>query len=174
MKLKTVLLTMALSLTPIYANATVVNVGFSPEGTAHDLVIKTIDSAKQEIRMMAYSFTDPDVMKSLINAKKSGVDIKIVIDDKGNRSQASVAAKNLMVNAGIGIRTNSTYPIQHDKVIIVDEKTVETGSYNYSKAAGNRNSENVIVINDAPSVAKHYLEHWQSRWDQGDDVSSTY
>lgn len=41
-------------------------VGFSPEGTAQQLVINVIGSAKDNIRMMAYSFTAPDIMKALI------------------------------------------------------------------------------------------------------------
>lgn len=40
-----------------------VRVGFSPEGSATQLVLDTINNARYSIRMMAYSFTDPDVMK---------------------------------------------------------------------------------------------------------------
>ena len=56
-------------------------VGFSPEGTAQQLVINVIGSAKDNIRMMAYSFTAPDIMKALIAAKRRGVDVKIVVDE---------------------------------------------------------------------------------------------
>lgn len=157
-----------------YAQASDISVGFSPEGSASELVLSTINSAQKEIRMMAYSFTDPSVVKSLMNAKKKGIDIKLVVDEKGNKNASSTAAKNLIVGAGIPLRTNSTYPIQHDKVIIVDRKTVETGSYNYSKAASNRNSENVIVIRNNTEVASQYLDHWNSRWDQGYDYQSSY
>ncbi len=61
-----------------------VKVGFSPEGSASALVLDTINSAESSIRMMAYSFTDPDVMHALAKAKKRGVDVRIVVDDKGN------------------------------------------------------------------------------------------
>ena len=36
------------------------------------------------------------------------------------------------------------------------------------------NSENVIVIRNNPEVAKTYLSHWQSRWEKGQDWTSTY
>lgn len=39
-------------------------VGFSPEGTAQQLVINVIGSAKDNIRMMAYSFTAPRYYES--------------------------------------------------------------------------------------------------------------
>ncbi|MGG6157025.1 phospholipase D-like domain-containing protein [Salmonella enterica] len=78
---------------------------------------------------MAYSFTSPVVVKALINAKKRGVDVRVVIDEKGNsceKCKASKAAMNLLVNADIPLRTVSKYKIMHDKVIITDGANVET------------------------------------------------
>lgn len=165
--------TLALISWTVQAQGTI-EVAFSPDARAEQLVLKTIDSSKSTIRMAAYSFTSPTVAKSLLNAKRRGVDIKIVVDEKGNRSKASQAAMNLMVNAQIPVRTISTYAIHHDKYIVVDGKTVETGSFNYSKAAAKRNSENVIVIWNSPQIANRYLSHWLSRWEQGNNWISTY
>ena len=151
-----------------------IETGYSPEGTALQLVLKTINSAQQEIRLMGYSFTSPEVVSALVRAKHRGVDVKIVLDEKGNRSKASQAAMNVVVNAGIPLRTNGHYAIMHDKVIIVDNHTVESGSFNMTRSASSRNSENVLVINDVPEVAQTYLQHWQSRWDGGTDWHSSY
>lgn len=156
------------------AVASSVQVGFSPEGSALQLVLKTIESAQQEIRLMGYSFTSPEVVSALVRAKRRGVDVKIVLDEKGNRSKASQAAMNVVVNAGIPLRTNGRYAIMHDKVIIVDNHTVEAGSFNYTRSAASRNSENVLVINEVPEVAQTYLQHWQSRWDGGTEWHSSY
>ncbi len=41
--------------------AATMETGFSPEGTALQLVLKTIESAQHEIRLMGYSFTSPEV-----------------------------------------------------------------------------------------------------------------
>ncbi|HCM9674140.1 TPA: phospholipase D family protein [Enterobacter roggenkampii] len=161
------------SIQPVAA-APSVQVGFSPEGSALQLVLKTIESAQQEIRLMGYSFTSPEVVSALVRAKRRGVDVKIVLDEKGNRSKASQSAMNVVVNAGIPLRTNGRYAIMHDKVIIVDNHTVEAGSFNYTRSAASRNSENVLVINEVPEVAQTYLQHWQSRWDGGTDWHSSY
>lgn len=76
-----------------------VQAGFSPEGSAEQLVLKTIETAQHNIRLMGYSFTSPEVVRALISAKRRGVDVKVVLDEKGNRGKASVAAMNLLVNA---------------------------------------------------------------------------
>lgn len=175
-KLFSIIKASALSLTllstqisPALANSSDITVGFSPEGTARELVLDTINSAQNSIRMMAYSFTDPDVMKALINANKRGVDIRIVIDENGNTSSASREAIKTMRLMKIPLRMDNDFTIQHDKVIIVDEITVQTGSYNYSRAAAKKNSENVVVLSNMPDIAEQCLEHWQDRWERGHD-----
>jgi len=105
----------------------------------------------------------------LLAAKKRGVDVRIVVDEKGNKSKASLAALNLVVNAGIPTRTISTYAIHHDKYIVSDERHVQNGSFNYSQAAAKSNSENVIVIWNNPELAASFLKHWESRYRQGVD-----
>ncbi|MFK3707918.1 phospholipase D family protein [Klebsiella sp. NPDC088457] len=150
--------------------ASAIETGFSPEGTALQLVLKTIDSAQQEIRLMGYAFTSPEVASALVRAKRRGVDVKVVLDWKANseeNNKASRAAMNLLVNAGILVRTVSQFKIMHDKVIITDGRNVETGSFNYTRAAARSNSENVLVIRDNPALAETYLQHWQSRWEMG-------
>ncbi len=153
-----------------------IETGYSPEGTALQLVLKTINSAQQEIRLMGYSFTSPEVAGALVRAKQRGVDVKVVLDWKANsaKGSAGVAAMNLLANAGIPVRTVSQFKIMHDKVIITDGRNVETGSFNYSRAAANSNSENALVIRDYPALADTYLKHWQSRWEMGRDWSASY
>lgn len=149
-------------------------IGFSPEGSAQKAILNLINSAQHEIRVSAYSFTSPEVVKALIKAKRRGVDVKLVVDYKGNTKKASVAAMNLVVNADIPIKTIKKYAIHHDKFIIVDRVSVETGSFNYSRSANSRNSENVIVLYNMPQVANQYLMHWTSRWNDGKLWESTY
>lgn len=151
-----------------------IDVGFSPEGSALQLVLRTIDDAQHSIRLMGYSFTSPEVARELVAARRRGVDVKVVVDEKGNKGKASVAAMNLLVNVGIPVRTISKYKISHDKVIIVDNQTIETGSFNYTRSAAEANSENALVVNGLPELAKTYLAHWQSRWDVGTDWHSSY
>lgn len=87
-----------------------VKVGFSPEGSASALVLDTINSAESSIRMMAYSFTDPDVMHALAKAKKRGVDVRIVVDDKGNTNRASQEAMKYINLLDIPLRTVDAFP----------------------------------------------------------------
>lgn len=106
-----------------------IDIGFSPEGSALTLVLKTIDDSQRSLRLIGYVFTSPDVVKSLIDAKKRGVDVRVIVDEKANRNNTSQATLNLLVNAGIPTRIISAYKITHDKIIVADERTTETGSF---------------------------------------------
>lgn len=145
-----------------------VQVGFSPEGSARELVLETIGSAKHSIQMLAYAFQAPDIMKALVDARKRGVNVRVVIDKERNQGRASEAAMDFVTRNGVELRTNSHFHIHHDKTIIVDGNAVETGSFNFAPSAETANSENVIVIRDMPEVSRQYIAHWQSRWELGE------
>jgi phosphatidylserine/phosphatidylglycerophosphate/cardiolipin synthase-like enzyme len=147
---------------------------FSPHAGSEELVLKVINTAESSIRLAAYSFTSPSVVKALIAAKRRGVDVRVVVDEKGNNGKASIAALNLLVNVGIPTRTISTYAIHHDKYIVADERHVQNGSFNYSQAANKANSENVLVVWNNPELAASFLKHWKNRFEQGIDYQSTY
>jgi len=95
-----------------------IEVAFSLSAGSEALVVKVADSARTELRILAYSFTSAPVMAALWRAKKRGVDVRLVADEKNNvsedRSGKARAALSALVNAGVDVRTISVYPIHHD------------------------------------------------------------
>lgn len=144
-----------------------IQVGFSPEGSARQLVLETIAGAKERIQILAYAFQAPDIMQALVDAKQRGVQVQVVVDKKRNQNKPSKKAMEFVMGHGVELRTNDHFHIHHDKTIIVDGHTVETGSFNFAPSAETLNSENVVVIRNAPEIARQYLAHWQSHWDLG-------
>ena len=160
--------------TPGAVFASTIQVGFSPEGSARTLVLDVIGSAHHSLWVMAYSLTASDITRALVQAHKRGVDVRVVVDKGESGRRYMTHALNTLVDAGVPVRTDSHYKIQHDKVIIADGQTTETGSFNYSRAAEVSNSENALVIWNYPAIASAYLKHWRSRWDQGVAYHPTY
>jgi phosphatidylserine/phosphatidylglycerophosphate/cardiolipin synthase-like enzyme len=155
-----------------------VEFAFSPKQGAERLVIEVIASARQELRVLAYSFTSAPVTAALIAARRRGVDVAVLVDQRSNlaedRSGKAKAALGALALAGVRVRTIAAYPIHHDKVMVADRVTVQTGSFNYSAAAANSNSENVLVLWNQPQVAQGYLAHWERNWRRGTDWQPTY
>lgn len=143
----------------------VIEVGFSPNKGAEDLVLKVIRSAKSDIKVMAYAFTSANVARALLASAHNGVRVSIIADEKSTTSSRQAqSALSALATAGANVRTISVFPIHHDKVIIVDGQHVELGSFNYSAAAATKNSENVLVNWSNPALAKVYGSHFSDNW----------
>jgi len=151
-----------------------IEAAFGPEMGAEALIIRVIATAKISIRLAGFAFSSPVIVAELISAKKRGVDVQVVVDRRHNidEDEKGIGRKALalLAKSNVAIRTNSNYRIFHDKYIIVDARHVQTGSYNYA-VSSNKNSENVLVVWNDPSLAATYLQHWESRFKAGTDYS---
>jgi phosphatidylserine/phosphatidylglycerophosphate/cardiolipin synthase-like enzyme len=122
--------------------------------------------------MAAYSFTSKPIASALLAAKQRGIDVKIVVDHKENSGKYSAAT--FTANQGVPTRTDSHYAIMHNKFLVVDGKTVETGSFNYTSAAANKNAENALLLRNVPSLASTYEKEWERLWGESDDLAPRY
>jgi phosphatidylserine/phosphatidylglycerophosphate/cardiolipin synthase-like enzyme len=93
---------------------------------------------------------------------RRGVDVRLVADK--SQLTARYTSVRFLANRGVPVRINGRYSIMHDKFIVVDGVTVQTGSFNYTRAAEIRNAENVIVLVNLPQVASAYAAEWKSLW----------
>ena len=151
---------------------------FSPGGGAQGLVIRVIESARQEINVMAYSFTSAPVAEALAKAMKRGVRVQVVADSEANTSGGGAAkaraAMSMLVTAGASVKLVDAFAIHHDKVLIVDRRHVQTGSFNFSASADRKNSENVLVVWDSPELARIYLGHFTRNSELGRPFTARY
>jgi phosphatidylserine/phosphatidylglycerophosphate/cardiolipin synthase-like enzyme len=67
---------------------------------------------------------------------------------------------DFLANSGIPTRIDSAHAFPHNKVIVIDEQTVITGSFNFTKSAEDKNAENLLVIKDK-GIAMKYAKNWK-------------
>jgi phosphatidylserine/phosphatidylglycerophosphate/cardiolipin synthase-like enzyme len=130
---------------------------FSPEGHCAGYLIEAIASATASIRVQAYSFTARDIAEALIAASKRGVDVEVIVDKSQTSERYSVLAD--LSEAHVPVFIDYCCAIAHNKVMIIDNHRLITGSYNYTKAAEAKNAENLLMLDDA-ELAKAYLDNW--------------
>lgn len=135
------------------------SVYFSPHGGATDAIVGEISRAKKKIRVQSYSFTSAPIAKALAEAHNRGIDVRVILD-KSQRSERYTSATYL-VNRKVPVWIDAAHAIAHDKVIILDGSTVITGSFNFTQAAEKRNSENLLILREAPDLAAKYEAHWE-------------
>ncbi len=135
-----------------------VQVYFSPRGGATGAVVNALDHATNSVLVQAYSFTSAPIAKALVDAHRRGVKVRVILDDSQRTEKYSEA--DFLRNNGIATLIDARHGIAHNKVMVIDDYVVITGSFNFTKAAEEHNAENLLVIND-PVLARQYIGNWQ-------------
>ena len=130
---------------------------FSPHGGCTEAIVKEIGRAQSEILVQAYSFSSAPIAKALLDAHKRGVREEVILD-KSQRTQRYSSA-TFLANVGIPTFIDGKHAIAHNKIMIIDRSFVITGSFNFTKAAEEKNAENVLVIR-SKDLARAYLGNW--------------
>jgi len=130
---------------------------FSPDGGCANAIIAEIGKAKTEILVQAYYLTADDIVRALAEAQKRGVLTKVILDNKSNATLES-SKKDVLIQAGIRTYLDAAHPISHNKLMVIDNEVVITGSYNFTKNA-ERNAENIVILR-SKVLANGYIHNW--------------
>lgn len=135
-----------------------IQVFFSPKGGVTEAVVNALDHATNTILVQAYSFTSAPIAEALVQARRRGLKVSAILDESQQTEKYSAA--DFLEHNAILTLIDAQHAIAHNKIIIIDEYVILTGSFNFTKAAEEKNAENLLVIND-PILARKYLENWQ-------------
>ncbi len=139
-----------------------VEVMFSPSDGVQKRLLEELAKAKHSVRMMAFSFTAPEVAKELTSLAKRGVSVRCLFDNgqaHGEYSQNKFLGRN-----GVAVRlAPNRSGKMHHKVIIIDDETVITGSYNFSRNAERSNDENILIIKNK-EIAREFNREFRRCW----------
>ena len=142
-------------------SAEILGIYFTPPAGGASGLIKHIDASKKSIKVMAYGFTALLLSDALTRAHRRGVKVELIQDEKS--SQNNRDAINQLIAVGVDVRSDGKHAIQHNKVMVIDDDIVITGSYNFTNSAEKRNAENIIILK-SDYAAKRYAENWAAHW----------
>jgi phosphatidylserine/phosphatidylglycerophosphate/cardiolipin synthase-like enzyme len=142
-------------------DGTPIQVLFAAEDDVAERLVPLIEGAQNSIRFMAYSFTHDDIGAAVLARAQAGVDVMGIFETRGSETEYSELPA--LYCAGVPVRQDGNPNTFHHKVFVIDEKTVITGSFNFSKNADESNDENVIVVTHG-DIAAQYLQEFERRW----------
>jgi phosphatidylserine/phosphatidylglycerophosphate/cardiolipin synthase-like enzyme len=143
-------------------NGTGIAVIFTSEDHAlEQAIIPMVRSATKSVRFLAFSFTDYPLAEAMIQRAQNGVAVSGVFENVGSDTDA--AELDTLYCARVPVRKDGNPSFMHNKVIVVDERYVITGSLNFSTNAEESNDENVIIIDNA-EIAHLYLQDFDRVW----------
>lgn len=121
-------------------------------------LIKLIQSAEKTIKVAMFTWTRPDLVQALDQAKKRGVQVEVVIDYHAGKGSSAKVAK-LLKEKGIPIRLGQGNGLLHHKFAYIDGKTLVNGSANWTKAAFTKNDDCYIILHDLSPSQNEFLNN---------------
>ena len=159
------LMVLIFTVTSVHADTTV---KFSPEGGIGQKLVRMYRDAKSDIKVAMYSLTVKGQANALIAAHKRGVNVQVILDTNLGRQKTSMS--KILAVAGIPVRyVGPSGGSMHHKFIIVDGKSLATGSYNISNDAEYHSSEAMLFITDK-KVIDSFAGEFDRLWQKGKQV----
>jgi phosphatidylserine/phosphatidylglycerophosphate/cardiolipin synthase-like enzyme len=85
--------------------------------------------------------------------------VQVILAKSQRSDQYSSAA--FLANQGVPVMIDANHAIAHNKIIVIDGELVISGSFNFSKAAQQKNAENRLLRRDA-ALAAQYARSWDA------------
>ena len=119
-------------------------------------LVSVVGSARTSIRFLAFTYTHQDLAEAMIARHSAGVDVAGIFENRASTQGAMVP----LYCAGVPVKVDGNRYTMHHKVIIIDERIVITGSFNFTVSADDSNDDNLLVIS-SPALAQLYLQEYQ-------------
>jgi phosphatidylserine/phosphatidylglycerophosphate/cardiolipin synthase-like enzyme len=145
------------------------------EKTTKALLLREIATAQRSIHVSMYEFGDPDLTEALCQAYKRGVDVRVLMDDKGTMGKYGIGAlpdgmPNLLparelLKAGVQTRWYAPQRVNqelHMKMVVFDGTKAVAGSTNWTTNALTRWRETSFVLTGSTATQLQAL--FQRNW----------
>lgn len=146
------------------ASAMTLEVWYGPEDEPLRQVVRIYEHATRYIFVSVYGLTSPLVVKALVEAKKRGIDVRVITDRQRLEDDKQHTAVSTLRLAGIPIRVNRHDALMHLKQVVVDDEVNTNGSMNHTTSGNRYNDERLDVIRDhalSVKAREKFLSMWK-------------
>lgn len=138
---------------------------------SHEVLIKEINTAQKNLDIAIYSITKEDIANAILDAKKKGIDVKVITDSENSKSKTQKEILDKFKQSGIPIKINTPTGLTNLSFTIVDNAEALGGSYNYLESVANNNDEKLMVMKKTDIVNK-YSAGFNSMWNNTTDYEN--
>ena len=148
------------------AYAADIDVYYAPEDEPLTKLAKLYDHASRYIYVAVYGLTSPLAVKGLVEAKKRGLDVRVITDRERLEDQKQKTAVETLHLAGIPVLVNRHDGLMHLKQAVIDDEINASGSMNHTGSGNRYNDERLDVIHDHAVTARareKFLAMWNDQ-----------
>jgi phosphatidylserine/phosphatidylglycerophosphate/cardiolipin synthase-like enzyme len=144
-------------------SAASIEVWYGPEDRPLEHLVRMYNRAHLYIFVAVYGLTSPLTVKALVEAKRRGVDVRIVTDRERLEDVKQRTALSALREAGIPIKVNRHDALMHLKQAVIDDEINTNGSMNQTTSGNRYNDERLDIIRDHAITVKareKFLSFW--------------
>ncbi len=123
-------------------------------------IIHHLSFAKKSVKIGIYAFSDYRIAHYLKILSSYGVEIKIIADKEWN-SIGSYSVVRDLSDFSFSVLDNNSEGKMHEKFMIIDDKKVLFGSYNFTLSANDKNYE-FVIISEKEEIVRGFMNHFES------------
>ena len=141
---------------------------FFPNPKNEQRVVNMFRTCKKTLDVAIFTFTRDSIAQAILEAQQRGVKVRCLGDDGNSKVKGSDV--RLLASVGIPCKTDNNLRFHmHNKMAILDNSVVITGSFNWTNQAINKNQDNILFIEDK-KIANQYTEYFNKIWDSFDTI----
>lgn len=134
---------------------------FSLHDDIRNKVIEALKSADESLDICMFTISDNPIAETIAGCHKMGIKVRILTDDGKVFDKGSDIFS--LSKTGIEIKIDSHRSLMHHKFVVVDNKTVLSGSYNWTRTGSDINNENIVITNQN-RIVKAFMEEFDRLW----------
>ena len=141
---------------------------FFPNPANEQRVVNMFRTCKKTLDVAIFTFTRDSIAQAILEAYQRGVKVRCIGDDGNSKVKGSDV--RLLASVGIPCKTDNNLRFHmHNKMAILDNSVVITGSFNWTSQAVNKNQDNILFIEDK-NIANQYTDYYNQIWNSFNTV----
>lgn len=130
-------------------------------------ITDAINTAKNSLRIKMFHFNDPILLSAVIQAKKRGVKVKVMLNPaRRNGTEDNEATRKYLEEAGIEVKnSNPDFAITHEKSMVVDDSLAFIKSLNWD-TKNLTETRDYAIITSYPLEVEEIILCFEADWER--------
>src|SRR5580700_10373265 len=135
-------------------------------------ILDAINGATKSLRVKMFVFSDPALLKAVIEAQHRGVKVRVMLNPARRSGEAeNEESRKTLSKAGVEVLdSNPAFDLTHEKSMVIDDRTAFVKSLNWQSENLTETRDYAIITSDAHEVAE-IINCFEADWSRQDFAS---
>src|SRR5580700_10481505 len=132
-------------------------------------ILDAINGATKSLRVKMFVFSDPSLLKAVIDAHRRGVDVRVMLNParRSGETENKGSHKKLAAAGVKVIDSNPEFDVTHEKSMVVDDATAFVKSLNW-ETKNLTETRDYAIVTSHPHEVGEIIECFEADWSRKD------